>query len=89
MTTTWNLWQLDTSTFELIHRTTDLRVDLERITTEHELLDWIFHESEKSLRLTREDIGSLVQALNEILDPRENLSSEPFDVAAYLHTKYR
>lgn len=67
----WGKWQYDAKRLVLVYRDPrnrnwDYEVDLEECYTASEVLDWIAQLSAKTWA-TREDIGYLVQALDEIL----------------------
>jgi hypothetical protein len=64
-------------------------VDLEQITTRDTMLEWIFHISEKQVYITREDVGYLVQALAEVIDPHTTFTGGPVDMHALLEKKYK
>jgi hypothetical protein len=69
----WGVWQLERSSWTLLHTRDDHRfqVELGNINTTGQMLDSIFEVSQKSW-VTREDVGHLVAALDEIFDPRQN-----------------
>jgi hypothetical protein len=70
----WGVWQLQKSSWTLLHTRYDhpFQVELGNINTTGQMLDTIFEFSEKSWA-TREDVGNLVAALDDIFDPRQNL----------------
>lgn len=91
--TTWGLWHLEKSNWTLVHQEKNsnrkYEIDLEKVTTGDEILDWIFHVSDKAAQFTSHDVGDLIKALNDVLDPRSNFGGgKPVDVTALLKQKY-
>ncbi len=96
----WGRWRLLPETWELAYETAPGRyrylVDLERCGTSAAALDWIMQVSLKGWA-TRADVGQLVSALRDILDPQENLCSwaaskgghgQTIDAPAHLRARY-
>ena len=70
LTSGWGKWTLDLETNVLVHQErADYEVDLDRMATTTEVLDWIFHLTGKNW-LTEEDLGHLVRAVAGILRVR-------------------
>lgn len=75
--TQWGVWRLDTSNWTLAHTGPEGRgyeVDLEDMATSGQMLDWIVQVSGKPWA-TRQDVGELVQALDDIFHPGQTLCS--------------
>ena len=70
----WGVWQLDKTSWTLLHTRDDhpFQVELGSINTTGQMLDSIFEVSQKSW-VTREDVGHLVGALDDLFDPGQNL----------------
>jgi hypothetical protein len=68
----WGRWRLDTSNF-VIHVLNDegvypiYEIDLDRVNTPAQLLDWIFQVAGKGW-ISATDIGNLVHAIEDIFD---------------------
>lgn len=67
---TWGPWALQTSNLTLVCQ--DYEVDLERVTSGAEALDWIAQVAGKTWS-TPDTIGYLVLALDDLLELQENL----------------
>ncbi len=90
----WGRWHLSVETLELAYvqdQRTFYRIDLERCSTSAEVLDWIFQLRGKSWTRVI-DMGHLIDALHDILDPQANLCSwaitKKMDPKAYLRRRY-
>jgi hypothetical protein len=93
MQTNWGNWRLDTGSLELVHETDEYRIDLERMNSAAQMLDWIFQINKKPREAyPAQDLADLLQALQDILDPRTNLcdggASKRLDATAYLKQRY-
>jgi hypothetical protein len=59
--------------------------------TPGDMLDWIFQASEKAWA-TREDVGDLIEALNTIFHPQQNLcsggGSKTINASEFLKARY-
>jgi hypothetical protein len=93
MQTIWGNWRLDTGSLELVHAMDECRIDLERMNSATQMLDWIFQMNKKPRELyPAQDLADLLQALQDILDPRTNLcdggASKRLDATAYLKQRY-
>ena len=76
----WGNWQFKASTLVLEYKPADkhwwYEVDLERCSTSAGMLDWIFQVTNKSRHcLSTQDLGDLLEALNDLLRPQETLCS--------------
>ena len=80
----WGSWTYDEETLALNYRTRagwDYHVDLEKITDCDQLIEWIFHISQKN----GYDVENLVKALGDLLGPRGTLfRSGNFNPTAWL-----
>ncbi|UCC40405.1 MAG: hypothetical protein JSV96_02850 [Candidatus Aminicenantes bacterium] len=83
----WGNWRFDSEENSLIvskslcpgEEEKDLyKVDLERCNSSAAILDWIVQISQK-LWITREDIGYLVEALDEIFSLQSNFCGSEFE----------
>ena len=94
----WGKWHLDTKTLELVYRegrSARYYIDLERMDHSAAMLDWIFQLLKKNWTST-EDIGHLVEALEDIFEPQARLCSfgaagapsKKLDATAYLRRVY-
>lgn len=79
MKTQWGVWRLENS--RLIHYgegeghwSNRYSVNLEAMNTAAQMLDWIFQVSSKTWA-TREDVGNLIEALDDIFGPQGSLCS--------------
>jgi hypothetical protein len=73
----WGNWRLDAKNLTLEHLTgdhLDYDVDLEKMNTSAEMLDWIFQVRGKAWA-SDQDMGDLLTALDELLKPQVNLCS--------------
>lgn len=73
----WGKWEFDAESLVLKDRENgrnEYEVDLESITSSAAMLECIFQVDIKTW-LSREDIGNLIEALDNLLDPRVNLCS--------------
>jgi hypothetical protein len=70
--TQWGMWRLERANLTLVHsgEGRSYEVDLEAMNTTGQMLDWIFQVSGKS-RATRQDVGELVQALDDIFHQKD------------------
>lgn len=89
----WGPWRYKKETLVLEYVPRDrhwwYEVDLERCKTSAQVLDWIFQVSNKHRsRVSAEDIGYLIDALQDLLHPQANLCSfgqdMKFDTTRYL-----
>jgi len=76
----WGPWKYHRTLFTLDYEPRDrhwrYQIDLEECTSSAQMLDWIFQVSNKVARcLSREDVGHLIQALQDLLWPQANLCS--------------
>jgi hypothetical protein len=76
----WGHWEFDAERLVLMyeHGRHEYEVDLEDMTTSAGMLDWIFQVNTKGWA-SREEIGDLVQALDDLLRPQANLCSGGMD----------
>jgi hypothetical protein len=65
----WGPWRFDTANLALVYREHGPNIHLERFEDAKQALDMIVHISAKSY-MTREDVGFLVQALDDTIDLR-------------------
>jgi hypothetical protein len=92
--TQWGVWQLEKSNWTLVHtgEGSGYDVDLEDMNTTGQMLDWIFQVSEKSWA-TRQDIGDLVEALDDIFNPQQYLCSgganKTMNASEFLKQRYK
>ncbi len=89
----WGNWHLDTSSLELVHAADEYTIDLERMNSAAQMLDWIFKINKKPRELyLAQDLADLLQALQDIFDPRTNLcnggASKRLDATGYLKQRY-
>jgi hypothetical protein len=94
MQTIWGNWRLETASLELMHATDEYRIDLERMNSAAQILDWIFQINKKPREVyPAQDLADLLQALQDILDPQANLcgggAGKRLDATAYLKHRYR
>jgi len=94
MQTTWGNWHLDIGSLELVHAADEYRIDLERMNSAVQMLDWIFQINKKRRHVyTAQDLADLLQALQDTLDPLANLcsgsASKRIDTTEYLKQRYR
>ncbi len=94
MQTIWGNWRLDPGSLELVHAADEHPIDLERMNSAAQMLDWIFRINKKPREVyPAQDLADLLQALQDILDPQANLSgggaSKRLDATAYLKRRYR
>ena len=94
MQTIWGNWRLDSGSLELVHAADEYPIDLERMNSAAQMLDWIFRINKKPREVyPAQDLADLLQALQDILDPQANLSgggaSKRLDATAYLKRRYR
>ena len=87
--TQWGSWRFEKSNWTLRHP--KYEIDLARMDTTGDMLDWIFQVSMKSWA-TREDVGYLIEALNDIFNPQSTLcsggSNGSINSVEYLKKKY-
>ena len=80
-------WQYDAKVTVLTYLPEDYEIDLEECTTSAETMDRIFQLCKKTW-LSAKDSGDMLQALNDLLDPRANLCSfgqgKQFDATKHL-----
>ena len=86
----WGNWRLNATNLTLEHLTgdhLDYYVDLEKMNTSAEMLDWIFQVRGKAWA-SDQDMGDLLTAFDELLKPQVNLCSggrgRPFDASKHL-----
>jgi hypothetical protein len=83
-------WELDTEDLILAHGE-DYWIDLQRISTSAEMLDWICQLAQKSW-VTPTALGYLVLAFEDIFDPQANLcgsgKSKTINATQYLRRRY-
>ena len=74
---TWGPWRFRRSNLTLCHtKVVGYDLDLERINSCAEMLDWIFQLSHKNLKVYGEDVvNQLVAAFDDIFKPQENCCS--------------
>lgn len=93
----WGDWEWDAERLVLFHRVRHFEVDLERMNTSAAVLDWICQVSKKAWASPK-DVGDLVQAVDDLLCPQENLCSwcmsrggqgwgKQFNAAEYMRTR--
>lgn len=75
---TWGNWRYDARTMVVRHRLWNYEVDLESCTTSARTLDYIFQVASKTWA-TAKDLGDLVQAIDDLLDPQAHLCSFGMD----------
>lgn len=97
----WGPWCLDTEKMDLVYQDKRGRslyfVDLYRMNTSAAVLDWIFQLQGKPW-CSSQDIGDMVAALRDILNPQSSLCSlaatpgghpgKEIDAKARLHRRY-
>jgi len=77
-TTDFNTWFIDGD--ELVLKREDWRrIDFEQCNTSAQILDWIFHYQS---RITAEELGDMIEALQAILHPMANYCSSGVDKEA-------
>ena len=69
--TQWGDWSYDSQTFSLVHRPSDVEIDLDRCRTSAEVLDWIFQIRHKGWGARA--IADLLAAVDDVLDQQRNL----------------
>ena len=67
-------WKWDIERGVLVHEHSHYEVDLERMTSSAELLDWIFQLEGKTW-MTREAMGHFIEAIQFIVHPQGTLCS--------------
>ena len=92
--TIWGNWRLDSSNLALVHAADKYPIDLERMNSAAQMLDWIFQVNKKAREVyPAQDLADLLQALQDILDPQANLcgggARKRLDATAYLKQRYR
>ena len=73
--TKWGTWELNTSDWTLTHRESGYELDLKTMGTSSSMMGWIFQVSKMRTTFSREDIGYLIEALDDIFDPTADLCS--------------
>jgi hypothetical protein len=88
MTTRWGFWAFYPTELILLHEKEDYDIDLEGCTTSAAVLDWIA-QVEGKVWATPSDVGYLVAALCDLLNPQANLCSlgEPTTIEAGEHLR--
>ncbi len=71
---TWGNWRYKAKLLTLTHVPEDYEIRLDECSTSAETLDWIFQVASKTW-VTPEDLGNLILALDDIIDPQANLCS--------------
>ena len=71
--TKWGTWKLNPSAWSLIHRESGYELDLKTMGTSSFMM--IFQVSKMRTTFSREDIGYLIEALDDIFDPTADLCS--------------
>jgi hypothetical protein len=89
----WGPWVYQARSRALIHEDVGYPIELDDCTSCAALLDVVFHVSLKAW-MSREAIGHLVQALQDLLEPMANLCScgidhGPFDAKRWLKARHR
>lgn len=83
----WGKWRFDARQLTLTHTDVDYEIDLEKLNTCAEMLDWIFQAATKTW-CSPEDAGHLLTALRVLLHPQANLCSfgaeKKFDASRHL-----
>lgn len=73
---TWGPWRFKRSTLTLDHKKAMYEIDLERINSCAEMLDWIFQLNHKNDDLHGVDVAKdLVEAFDDIFRPQRNCCS--------------
>jgi hypothetical protein len=84
---TWGNWQYNAKAMVLTYLPNDYQIDLEECTTSAQTLDRIIQLCKKTW-MSITDIGNMIQALNDLLDPQANLCSsgqdKEFDATKHL-----
>lgn len=70
----WGPWRLSDDRTELVHQHWDYPVDLTRMTSSAEALDWIMQVAGRSWQ-DDVSLAGFVRALNDLLAPQANLCS--------------
>lgn len=65
----WGNWKLQKDGSLQLQTNTSRWIDLRRCVDSAEILDWIFHYQG---RLSAQDLADMVQALEDVLEPRTN-----------------
>ena len=69
----WGRWEFDAKRLCLVFQGIGgYEVDLEKMSTSAQMLDWIFQVSNKTWA-ERKDVGDLIQALEDLLQPQGTL----------------
>ena len=83
----WGNWRLNAANLTLEHVNGGYYVDLEKMNTSAQMLDWIFQVRGK-VWASDQDMGNLLTALDEIFRPQATLCSggldQQFDVSQHL-----
>jgi hypothetical protein len=83
----WGKWRFAEHNLTLVHGGAHYEIDLETIDRSAEMLDWILQVSGKAWA-SRQDVGQLVRAFDEIFYPQANMCpgghNRAFDAARYL-----
>jgi hypothetical protein len=84
---TWGNWRYNAKLLTLTHVAEHYEIRLDECSTSAQMLDWIFQLATKTW-MTSEDIGDLIHALKDIINPQANLCSfgtiKTLDVKKYL-----
>jgi hypothetical protein len=91
----WGKWEFDAESLVLKYRESgrnEYEIDLQSMTSSAEMIDWIFQLSMKTW-VSRQEIGDLVRALDDLLRPQSNLCSggkdKHFDPVKYMRDHLR
>src|SRR4051812_35113732 len=71
----WGKWSLNTTSWALTHRESGYELDLKTMGTSSSMMTWIFQVSKMRTAFSREDLGYLIEALDDIFDPTADLCS--------------
>jgi len=83
---TWGNWIYNEHYFFLYHKETNYEVDIERIITTENIIDWLRQINDKQWAST-DDIGNLFRAIHDIFDAKIN--PLPEDVKKYLRQRIK
>ena len=75
----WGDWVFNSENLTLTNKAKDYEIDLEKIHSSADILDWIFHVFDKTW-CDQKTISDLLLAFNEILKPQSNYCSLGNDI---------
>ena len=83
---TWGNWIYNERFFFLYHKETNYEVDIERISTIENIIDWLRQINDKQWA-SADDIGNLFRAIYDIFDA--NVNPLPDNVKEYLRQRIK